>query len=107
MPGEISFGDHVRVIEGDETRRGGWAGLLGQCYGVTTPSVTGVEVIGGSKGDIAFNVHFDDDSIADAWFHPVHIDYVDHAGGTESTIPNTRLVRDATGQWHQVESEEG
>ncbi len=58
VAGDISFGDQVRVVENDQTP-GGWAGLLGDCYGITTPSVTGVAVIGCSDGDVAFNIHFD------------------------------------------------
>ena len=68
MGASVSFGDHVRhvrIVETDETRRGGWAGLVGQCDGFTTPSVTGVRVVGG-PADLAFSVHFEDGSVPDA-----------------------------------------
>ena len=106
MGSDISFGDHVRVADCDATRRGGWAGLVGQCLGFTTPSVTGVNVIGSSKGDLAFNLHFDDDSVTDAWFDPDLLEYIDHAEGTQATIGNTRLVRDASGDWHRTAEKE-
>jgi len=40
MEAGISFGDNVRIIDTDETRQGGWAGLTGSCMGFTTPSIT-------------------------------------------------------------------
>jgi hypothetical protein len=103
MEAGISFGDHVRIIETNETRQGGWAGLTGSCTGFTTPSITGVEVIGG-PADQAFHVQFDSDSIADAWFHPDLVEYVDHAPGTEIKIGDTRLVREPTGEWRPTEA---
>lgn len=101
MNAGISFGDRIRVIETDETREGGWAGLTGYCWGFTTPSVTEVEVIGG-PADQAFHVHFDSDTIADAWFHPDLVEYVDHAPDTEITIGDARFVREPTGEWRRM-----
>ncbi len=45
--GNLSFGDNVRVHTTPETTERGLAGLTGQIQGVTTPSVTNVDVIGG------------------------------------------------------------
>lgn len=42
----ISFGDNVRVRSTDLSESVGLAGLAGQVYGETTPSKTGVELIG-------------------------------------------------------------
>jgi hypothetical protein len=64
-------------------------GRDGQCWGITTPSVTGVEVVGGSVGDLAFNVHFDHEAIADAWFRPDLVEYLDHVPGTDATVGDT------------------
>jgi hypothetical protein len=94
----ISFGDNVRVASTPLTVALGLAGLTGQVYGETTPSVTGVEVIGGAAGDYAINVQLD--SRAESlWFTPELLEFVDHAPGTEIIIGNKRLVRTASGEW--------
>ena len=51
-----AFGDRVRIKETPETRASGVAGLEGDVYGFTTPSVTAIEVVGGSPDDFAINV---------------------------------------------------
>ena len=51
----ISFGDHVRIRSTESTVDLGLAGLVGQVDGETTPSVTGVDVIGEMTADCAFN----------------------------------------------------
>ena len=65
-PDPISFGDRVRILATDETRASGHAGWVGQCYGFTTPSVTGVEVVGPAGQELAYNIHFE--AGHDAWF---------------------------------------
>jgi len=55
----ITFGDNVRVRATPDTEARGVAGLVGQVYGETTPSVTGVSVIGHLTRDYAVNVHFE------------------------------------------------
>src|SRR5438128_899357 len=94
----ISFGDNVRVASTPLTVSLGLAGLTGQVYGETTPSITGVEVIGGAAADYAINVQLDgrDKSL---WFAPELLEFVDHAPGTEIVIGNKRLVRTASGEW--------
>ena len=49
MP-EVSFGDNVRVVRTRETEALGVAGRVGQVFGYTTPSITGVVVVGTKKG---------------------------------------------------------
>jgi hypothetical protein len=68
--GEVSFGDNVRILESDSTIASGHADRIGVCYGMTTPSVTEVEVVGDAGDDVALNVHFDDEAVEDAWFAP-------------------------------------
>jgi hypothetical protein len=94
----ISFGDNVRVTSTPLTVSLGLAGLTGAVYGETTPSVTGVEVIGGVAADYAINVQLDgrDESL---WFAPELLEFVDHAPGTEIVIGNKRMVRSASGEW--------
>jgi hypothetical protein len=105
MGTEVSFGDHVRIADTEGTRAGGWAGRDGHCWGITTPSVTGIEVVGGSQGDLALNVHFDEEALPDAWFHPDLVEYVDHAAGTEATAGDARFIRDDGGDWLPVEKD--
>jgi hypothetical protein len=50
------FGDRVRIKESPETKAIDVAGLEGDVYGCTTPSVTNVVVIGGAPKDYALNV---------------------------------------------------
>jgi hypothetical protein len=94
----ISFGDNVRVTSTPLTVSLGLAGLTGQVYGETTPSVTGVQVIGATGEDYAINVQLDGrpDSV---WFAPALLEFIDHAPGTEITIGTKRLVRSASGEW--------
>ena len=94
----IAFGDTLRVASTPLTASLGLAGLTGQVYGETTPSVTGVEVIGGAAADYAFNLQLDgrDESL---WFAPELLEFVDHAAGTEIVIGDKRLVRSASGEW--------
>ena len=93
-----SFGDNVRVVETPLTTGLGLAGLVGQVYGETTPSVTRVEVVGEAGGDYAVAVQFDGkpESI---WFAPQLLEFIDHAPGTEVVVGNKRIVRSASGEW--------
>jgi len=56
---QIAFGDRVRIRPTEETKNLSIAGLHGIVQGRTTPSVTGVRVIGKSPTDIAFGVLLD------------------------------------------------
>ena len=96
----ISFGDNVRVIATPETDATGVAGCIGHVYGETTPSVTGVPVVGVSGQDHAINVHFEErgDTL---WFASELLELVDHAVGTEihlDGVPKT-WTRSASGEW--------
>ena len=94
----ISFGDNVRVVSTPLTVSLGLAGLSGQVYGETTPSVTGVEVVGEAAEDYAINVQLEGrrDSV---WFAAGLLDFIDHAPGTEITIGKKRLIRSSSGEW--------
>jgi hypothetical protein len=95
---DVSFGDNVRVASTPLTTSLGLAGLTGVVYGETTPSVTGVEVVGRATADYAVNVQLDgrDESL---WFASELVEFVDHAPGTEIVIGNKRAVRTASGEW--------
>jgi len=96
----ISFGDNVRVLSNPLTEKLGLAGLVGQVYGETTPSVTGVDIIGELKGDHAINVQLQGRQ-EPLWFVPELLEFIDHAPGTEIVIGKKRLIRTASGEWVQ------
>jgi hypothetical protein len=102
--GDIAFGDNVRIVDAEPTRRSGHSNMVGVCYGLTTPSATGVEVVGTSTGDAALNVHFEADEIPDAWFAPELVDLVDHAVGSKATVGTTSFAKSADGDWIEERS---
>ena len=99
---KISFGDNVRVLPSPETEALELAGQEGQVYGESTPSVTGLEVIGDLKSDFAINVFFESRNTG-YWFAPELLEFVDHAEGMEITTANIRAVRRADGSWDESE----
>ena len=102
----ISFGDNVRVRATSLTVELGLAGVVGQVYGETTPSVTSVAVIGDSGIDYALNVIFDDRKES-FWFVPELLELVDHAAGTEITLEGVpkKWVRTESGKWAESDTE--
>jgi hypothetical protein len=89
-------GDAVRIIPNAETIERGWAGREGTFYGFTTPSVTGIAVIGLS-GDLGFNVGFGDG--VDEWFDPSLVERLGFDPAGTMSIGDRRFVRDAEGNW--------
>jgi hypothetical protein len=51
--GDVGFGDKVRIEQAEVTITSGHAGHVGSCFGVTTPSATGVDVMGDPADDVA------------------------------------------------------
>jgi hypothetical protein len=103
---DITFGDNVRVRSTPETEELGVAGQVGQVYGETTPSVTGVAVIGLLTGDYALNVFFEgrEDTL---WFAPELLEFVDHAAGTEIRLGSVakEWTRSVSGEWVETSDE--
>ena len=95
-----SFGDRVRVRESAETTVEGLAGLEGDVYGFTTPSVTGVTVVGGAPNDHAINVHLEKLS-TDRWFRPDLLELLHHNVGAEMVVGNVKAVRQPDGSWSE------
>ena len=103
FPPELpTFGDNVRIRTSHETESKGVAGLIGQVYGQTTPSVSGVEVVGELTGDYAINVFFTDRNES-LWFAPMLVEFVGHAPGTEIRIEGSasKWVRTEAGSWQK------
>jgi hypothetical protein len=96
--GPIRFGDRVLVRDTATAWERGLVGIAGVVFGETTPSVTGVEVIGTPRGDFALNVELDDGA-GNFWFAADMVEFLDHAPGTEIQVGDVRLVRQPDGQW--------
>lgn len=99
----LDFGDCVRIRETDETVRLGLAGREGDVCGLTTPSTSRVDVIGGADDDFALGVHVDslDHNI---WINPQLLERIADRPGMELTIGTRRFVRTG-GEWTPMESE--
>ena len=104
---QISFGDNIRVQDTMETQAAGVAGFVGQVYGETTPTVTGVEVIGNVTDDYAINVFFELLNRS-FWFAPALLEFVDHGAGTELTLKGVdkKWTRTESGEWTESSSAE-
>jgi hypothetical protein len=100
--GPPSFGDNVRIRTSAQTEAKGVAGLVGQVWGQTTPSETGVAVIGEVTSDYAINVFFKDRDES-FWFAPALVEFVDHGPGTEIALEGaaTKWVRTESGEWRE------
>lgn len=98
----MSFGDNVRIRVTKATEAAGVAGLKGQVYGESTPSVTGVEVIGSPLSNFAINVHIAERDEG-FWFAPELVEFLDHAAGTEVRLDglDMRWIRTAEGSWKE------
>jgi hypothetical protein len=92
------FGDRVRIRASSETVAAGVAGLEGEIYGFTTPSTTGVQVIGGAPDDYALNVSLESTD-ATLWVRPDLVELLHHNAGVEVVVGNMKLIRQTDGSW--------
>lgn len=99
----IAFGDKVRIYTTLATEAAGVAGLVGQVYGETTPSMTAVEVIGQADDDYAINVFFQDRNQS-FWFAAGLLEFVDHGPGTTIGIDGcaTKWMKTEHGEWIEM-----
>ena len=100
-----SFGDNVRIRVTAETEAAGVAGLVGQVYGETTPSLVAVEVLGQPSEDIALNVFLSSRKEA-CWLAPDLVEFIDHSPGAEITLEGVpkKWIREASGEWREESS---
>jgi len=100
----ITFGDKVRIRSSNVTEALGIAGQTGIVYGSTTPTITGVRVIGNPPEDYAISVTLDgrNDQL---WFAEDLLEFVDHQTDTTVAIAGRRLIRDEKGEWREVKSQ--
>jgi hypothetical protein len=72
-------------------------------YGETTPSSTGVEIVGETRDDYAVCVHFAEPD-RDLWLPEESLELVDHGEGTTMEVRGVTYVRRADGEWRKRES---
>ncbi len=94
----FTLGDKVRIRSTDVTESLGVAGHTGIVYGYTTPSVTGVDVIGTSPEDYAVSVGIEGRN-EQFWFAVDLLEFVNHGAGTTMQIAGRRFIRDERGEW--------
>ena len=97
-----AFGDNVRIKVNKDTETAGVAGLAGQIFGETKPSISQVPVIGSLQQDYAINVYFEDLGKS-FWFAPELVEFVDHGGGAEIRLSGVDLkwTKTADGKWRK------
>jgi hypothetical protein len=93
--------DTVRIVSTPETVAAGYADRLGTCFGFTTPSVTGVNVIGSLGVDRALAVDFGEGPAV--WFDPSLVAFVDVEAGTVMGIGNKQFVLQPNGDWAEID----
>ena len=98
---EISFGDRVRIRVTEATESLGIAGQMGIVNGRTTPSVSGVEVIGNGSKDFALAVTLEVQT-KQLWFAEEVLEFLDHGAGTTVEIGGRTLIRDEHGSWRDL-----
>jgi hypothetical protein len=98
----ISFGDNVRVRDTAATKTAGIAGRAGNVHGFTTPSITGVEILGELTEDYAIHVYFDDLKRG-YWIDPDLVEFIDHGPGTAIRLEGVpkQWTKSADGGWHE------
>ena len=96
------FADRVRIKRTEETQTLGLAEREGQVFGWTTPSVTGVSVIGTITDDYAVNVFFDELD-EDLWFANDLVEQVDNGAGTVISLDGVdkEWIRLPNGDWKE------
>jgi hypothetical protein len=93
--------DRVRIRSTPETEALGYADAVGELQGFTTPSITGVMVIG-PHDDAAIAVDFDGDRPA-VWFAP-HLVAFEERPAVTVEVGGRELCRPANGQWSERRS---
>ena len=96
-----AFGDRVRIRPTPETNEAGIAGLEGDIYGMTTPSVTKIEAIGGAPDDRALNVSIGERG-ATYWVRPDLVELVHHNEGMVMKVGRVTAVRTPDGTWTET-----
>lgn len=97
---QFPIGHRVRVIKVPQTESSGIAGRIGSLAGFTTPSQTGVEIIGEADHDTAFNVRFQNPD-GNAWLPPEYLEFINRTSALEIDIYGKRWSWRADGALNQ------
>jgi len=92
----IPIGHQVRIRSTQTTLDAGVAGALGTLSGFTTPSQTGVAVIGESNDDVALAVQLKN-TPTQSWFAPELLEFVGRTSSLEIEIYGKRWTWNADG----------
>jgi hypothetical protein len=98
-----TFGDRVRIRDAEDARQRGFVGRVGDVFGESVPSSSGVGPVIGDRGDdFALSVFFDETGEQE-WFAPHLVEFLDHGGPqTMSLEGGPTFARDPEGKWHEV-----
>ncbi len=96
----LDFGDSVRIKASPETEALGIACRSGIFYGFTTPSVSGIVVVGSKTEDLAYSISIEEMNQR-FWLAPDLVEFEDHGAGTEIRLDGVRKTwrREANGSW--------
>lgn len=99
------LGNNVKIKSSPETIEAGLAGKNGVIFGVTVPSLSGVDVIGDLKEEYAVNVYFEDLE-ENFWFDPELIEMIDSGFGTVITLKGVdkKWTKEKNGEWKEEDT---
>ena len=99
----VVFGDTVRVLETPDTLLAGIAGLEGEVYGFTAPSVSGISAVGALANDFAINVYVGQLG-QDFWLDPSSVELVARPDVMEFGVAGKtiRITRTAEGYSEEI-----
>ena len=96
----IEFGDKVKFVDNETTRKAGVATKEGTCLGFTTPSITNIDFIGKTESDYAISIELKE-STEIIWATQDLVEFVSHGEGQVIEIGNKRATRRADGSWKE------
>jgi hypothetical protein len=88
----IEFGDMVKFVDNETTRKAGVAAKEGTCLGFTTPSVTNIEFIGKTETDYAISIELSDTKEI-VWTTQDLVEFISHGEGQVIEIGNKRYAK--------------
>jgi hypothetical protein len=96
----IEFGDKIKFVDNEVTKKAGVAAKEGTCLGFTTPSVTNIEFIGETEIDYAISIELSDTKDI-IWTTQDLVEFISHGEGQVIEIGNKRATRRADGSWKE------
>ena len=96
----IEFGDKVKFVDNETTRKAQVAMKEGTCLGFTTPSVTNIKFIGKTEIDHAISIELNDTKEI-VWANQDLVEFVSYGEGQVIEIGNRRATRRTDGSWNE------